>query len=176
MAFLYSHLLTPFVLSSMYNWTQMTSGRLTHWQRAVKQRSNNDSASFLSGQAAPCIGISLSSDIFSFDFYHQNISLSKHLFIGESSWRPQNISLQSFWHIARFQHDQKMRHFWLISAAHRPLIDQDDLIVLVMHCDAVWCTVMHCDAVSKRQPTNAMCDVQYAMCCNLQCAAICNNV
>ena len=59
MAFLYSHLLTPFVLSSMYNWTQMTSGRLTHWQRAVKQRSNNDSASFLSGQAAPCIGISV---------------------------------------------------------------------------------------------------------------------
>ena len=58
-AFLYSHLLTPFVLSSMYNCTQMTSGRLTHWQRAAKQKSNSDSASFLSRQAAPCIGISV---------------------------------------------------------------------------------------------------------------------
>ena len=54
-AFLYSHLLTPFVLSSMYNCTQMTSGRLTHWQRAAKQRSSGDSASFLSRQAAPCM-------------------------------------------------------------------------------------------------------------------------
>ena len=116
-------------------------------------------------------------------FHHQNISLStpcKHLFIRESSWRPQNISLQSFWHITRFQHDQKMRHFWLISAAHRPLIDQDDLIGPVMHCDALWCTVMHCDAVSKRPPANVnvWCAihnvhcVQYTMC---NCA-ICNTV
>ena len=81
----YFHLLIPFVLCLMYNWTQITSGRLTHWQRAAKQRSSSDSASFLSRQPAPCIGISLSSDIFSFDFYHQNISLSKHLFIRESS-------------------------------------------------------------------------------------------
>ena len=106
-------------------------------------------------------------------FHHQNISLStpcKHLFIRESSWRPQNISLQSFWHITRFQHDQKMRHFWLISAAHRPLIDQDDLIVLVMHCDAVWCTVMQCDALwcslkaAACQCNFVMCITQCAMC------------
>ena len=94
--FLYSQFLTPFVLSSMYNWTQMTSGRQAHWRRAAKQRSTGDFASFLSRQAAPCIGISLSSDFYSFDLHCQNISLSKHLFIRESSWRPQNISLQSF--------------------------------------------------------------------------------
>ena len=67
---------------------------------------------------------------------------------------------------------------WLVPHTDRWLIKMIWLgpWCTVMHCGALWCTVMHCDAVSKRQPTNAMCDVQYAMCCNLQCAAICNNV